>query len=361
MLMARDRVMVGMTRVLQIGRTRGCCVSPAGSDRRDFLRLVGAIGAAVAIAPSGVLAAADRIDVHSHIAPPEWIRRLTPEGIILPPLANWSVAAYLEELDRAGIARAITSITSPGLWFDDRATARGLARACNDYAAQLRSDHPGRFGIFAVLPLPDVESSLNELEYAFDTLKADGVMLFTSYGDKWLGDPAFDPVFAELDRRGAIVYTHPIAANCCRNLVPGLNDATIEFGTDTTRAIARFVFSGSAARYPNLKMIFSHAGGTMPFLIGRFDLWSRTPPNPEIVPSGFRSHARRFYYDIAQATDEVTLTALKSVVPTTQILFGSDYPFRTCVEHVEGLHGSGVFTAAELAAIERDNSIAIGL
>lgn len=329
--------------------------------RRDFLAGVAACGAGVLLPRARALGAPHRIDVHSHLAPPEWIRRLTPEGIILPPLANWSVARHLEEMDRAGVATAITSITSPGLWFDDPPTARALARECNDYAAKLRSDHPDRFGIFAALPMPDIDGSLAEVEYALDTLQADGVMLFTSYADKWLGDPVFDPLFDELNRRGAVVYTHPIAASCCRNLVPGLNDATIEFGADTTRAIARFVFSGSAARYSDVRMIFSHAGGTMPFLIGRFDLWSRTPPNPEIVPAGFRSHARTFYYDIAQSANEVALTALKSVVPTERILFGSDYPFRSCVDHVEGLHASGVFSAEEIAGIERGHSVSLGL
>jgi predicted TIM-barrel fold metal-dependent hydrolase len=329
--------------------------------RRRFLS--GSAGAlASALLPSmSFPQTAQRIDVHSHIAPPAWIQRLTPEGLILPPLANWSVGAYVEELDRAGIAKATTSITAPGLWVQDRDVARALARACNDYAAGLRSDYPGRFGIFATLPLPDVDGTLREIEYALDVLDADGVMLFTNYGDRWLGDPAFDPVFEELNRRRAIVYTHPVSANCCRNLVPGINDATIEFGTDTTRSIARFVFSGSAARYPDVRMIFSHAGGTMPFLIGRFDLWSRTPPNPAIVPTGFRSHARRFFYDIAQATDPVALTALSSVVPVSQIVFGTDYPFRSCLEHVEGLHSAGVFTPQQIRAIESGNAAAMGL
>jgi predicted TIM-barrel fold metal-dependent hydrolase len=262
-------------------------------------------------------------------------------------------------MDRGGVERAITSVTSPGLWFGDPAVARPLARACNDYAAQLRADHPGRFGVFAVLPLPDIEGSLKELEYGLDVLKADGICLFTSYGDKWLGDPAFDAVFAELNRRKTLVYTHPVAANCCRNLVPGINDATIEFGTDTTRAIARFVFSGSAARFPDVRLIFSHAGGTMPFLIERFDRWSQTPPYPQSVPAGFRAHARNFYYDTAQASNHTALTALKALIPTSHILFGTDYPFRTALEHVNGLAQSGVFTPREIRGIEREHALAL--
>jgi predicted TIM-barrel fold metal-dependent hydrolase len=287
------------------------------------------------------------------------VRKLTPEGIIQPQITNWSVPRYLEDMDKAGVATAMTSITSPGLWFRDPAIARPLARSCNDYAAKLRADHPGRFGVFACLPLPDVDGSLREIEYALDTLKADGIFLFTSYDNKWLGDPAFDPVFAELNRRRVLIYTHPLAANCCRNLVTGLSDASIEFGTDTTRAIARYVFSGSAARYPDLRIIFSHAGGTMPFLMERFDLWSKTPPAPKDVPLGFRAHARKFYYDIAQSSNAVSMTALKSVVPTNHILFGTDWPFRTALEHVESLHSNGVFTPAEIRGIERDHFMAL--
>jgi len=330
--------------------------------RRLLLQGLGAAGIGALVASHPVFAsspAPHRIDIHSHIAPPAWIRRLTPEGVILPPLANWTIARHLDDMDRAGVATAITSMTSPGLWFGDPAVARPLARACNDYAAQLRADHPGRFGVFAVLPLPDIEGSLKELEYGFDVLKADGICLFTSYGDRWLGDPAFDPVFAELNRRKAVVYTHPISANCCRNLVPGINDPSIEFGTDTTRAIARFVFSGSAARYPDVKLIFSHAGGTMPFLIERFDLLSRTPPYPQSLPAGFRAFARNFYYDTAQSSNAVALTALKAVVPTSHILFGTDYPFRTSLEHVDGLKAAGVFTDAEIRGIEREHALAI--
>jgi predicted TIM-barrel fold metal-dependent hydrolase len=299
-----------------------------------------------------------RIDVHSHLAPPAWIRKLTPEGVVLPPLANWSVARHLDDMDRGGVQIAVTSITAPGLWFSDAPALRTLARACNDYAAELRSQHPDRFGVFAVLPLPDVEGSLREMEYALDVLKADGICLYTSYDGKWLGDPAFDAVFAELNRRKTLVYTHPVAANCCRNLVPGINDATIEFGTDTTRAIARYVFSGSASRFPNVRLIFSHAGGTMPYLIERFDVWSRNAPNARELP-GFRSLASGFFYDIAQSANPVALRALASIVPDSHILFGSDYPFRTTLEHVTGLANCGVFDAAAIRGIERENFLSL--
>jgi predicted TIM-barrel fold metal-dependent hydrolase len=161
-------------------------------------------------------------------------------------------------MDKAGVATAITSITTPGVSFGDPVAARRLARECNEYAARLVVDFPGRFGVFAALPLPDIEGSLRETAYALDVLKADGVCMFTSYGDRWLGDPEFTPVMAELDRRKAVLYTHPTAPNCCRNLVPDVPAPIIEYGTDTTRTIASLVFSGTAARFPNIRFIFSH-------------------------------------------------------------------------------------------------------
>ena len=170
------------------------------------------------------------------------------------------------------------------------------AARSNEYAAKLVADYPGRFGNFAMLPLTDAEGSLRELTYALDTLKADGIALMTSYGDKWLGDPLFLPVMEELNRRKALVYTHPTAANCCVNLVPTQPPVMIEFGTDTTRTIADIVFSGNARRFPDIRWIFSHAGGTMPFLIERFVRHPLLVPKAkETVPDGTLAELKRFY------------------------------------------------------------------
>jgi predicted TIM-barrel fold metal-dependent hydrolase len=259
-------------------------------------------------------------------------------------------------MDRAGVAKSITSITSPGLWFGDDAMARRLSRECNDYAAKLAVDHPGRFGVFVSIPLPDIDGSLREIEYGLDKLKADGIAMFTNYGDKWFGDPAFAPVYEELNRRKAVVYTHPRSANCCRNVLPDLNDSAIEWGTDTTRAIARTIFAGTAAKYPDIRVIFSHAGGTMPFLIERFDLAAKGPQFAKQLPEGFLAAAKKFYYDTAQASNPVAMGALKKLIPMSQIVFGTDYPFRTAADHVKGLKECGVFDAKELLAIDNENA-----
>jgi 6-methylsalicylate decarboxylase len=294
-----------------------------------------------------------RIDVHHHIAPPAYLDAVGPD--INPPLKSWSLAKAIEDMDEGNVATAIVSITQIAMRLSDPERIRRLARSCNDYAARLVSDHRGRFGMFVALPLPDVDASLREIEYGLDQLKADGVGLYTSYHDKWLGDPLFEPIFAELNRRKAVSYVHPAVPDCCRNIVPGVGDAAIEYGTDTTRAIARMVFSGTAQRYPDARMIWSHAGGTMPFLIERFIRMAQQAEYAALLPQGFLPEAQRFFYDTAQASNRTALTAARLVIPAARFVFGTDYPYRTAAEHVAGLRQCGVFDAAELAAIDRGN------
>jgi predicted TIM-barrel fold metal-dependent hydrolase len=328
--------------------------------RREFLAGLAILGAN-AVIPKGLSAAqtptAFRIDVHNHITPPSYAAELGPKHLISGQVQNWTVAKVLEDMDQAGVATAITSLAPPGVWNGDDAAARTLARKCNDEAARLVADHKGRFGMFVNLPMPDVQGTLREIEYGLDTLKADGVCMFTSYGDKWLGDPLFNPVFDELNRRNAVVYTHPKSANCCKNVLPNISDSEIEYGTDTTRAITQYVFGGTARRCPNVRMIFSHAGGTMPFLIERFVNLAKNPAWAAKLPQGFLPEATKFYYDTAQTANAAAMAALLKVVPVSQIVFGSDYPFRTAADHVNGLQECGMFTAKNLKEIGRDNAV----
>ncbi len=168
------------------------------------------------------------------------------------------------------------SITTPGVPATGERAAR-IARESNEYAAKLAADHGRRFGFFTCVPMDDMDAALKEVAYGFDVLKAQGVGLFTSYSGHWLGDAQFDPLFAELERRKAIVYVHPTSAACCTRLIPEVADTLIEYGTDTTRAIASYVYRGAARRFPNVRMIWSHSGGTMPYLIERFDGADRSP------------------------------------------------------------------------------------
>lgn len=332
--------------------------------RRTFLTGLAALGAGALIYKDEIeaqtsSAAPHRIDVHNHVAPPGYMAELTRLGLTQAALAAWTPTKALEDMDRGGVATSVTSMSPPGIWFVDDATARRIARICNDYEARLAADHPGRFGMFINLPLPDIDGSLREIEYGFDTLKADGVCFYTSYGDKWLGDPAFNPVYEELNRRKAVIYTHPISANCCRNILPGVGDGAIEWGTDTTRAITRMIFGGTAARYPEIRVIFSHAGGTMPFLVERFINMAKGAQYAAQLPQGFLASAKKFYYDTAQTSNPAAMSALTKVIPTSQIVFGTDFPYRTAAEHVTGLAECGVFGAKELAAIDRENALTL--
>lgn len=335
------------------------------SSRRTFLAGLAALGATALVpgresaaqAPAAGGAAPHRIDVHHHLSPPPYVTELTARKMGARPTLDWTPAKSIDDMDKAGVATSVTSITTPGVRMGDDATARRLARERNEYTAKLVSDHHGRFGMFAVVPMPDVDGTLQEIAYALDVLKADGIGFITSFGDKWLGDPAFAPVMDELHRRKAVVYTHPTAANCCRNLIPDVTDAVIEYGTDTTRTIASLLFSGTAARCPDIRFIFSHAGGTLPFLTERFTRLPLVNKSLEAkVPNGALYELKRFYYDVAQAAHPMALASLLKLVPVSQVLFGTDYPFRTSADHVKGLAEYG-FSASDLRAIDRDNAL----
>jgi predicted TIM-barrel fold metal-dependent hydrolase len=299
------------------------------------------------------------VDTHHHMCAGAYVDFVKAKFGLVPYveriLRNGSAEKSLEDMDKGGVARSIMSLTTPGVWFGDVAEGRRLSREVNEHFAKTVADHPKRYGMFAVLPLPDVEGSLRELEYALDTLKADGIGLFTSYQDRYLGDAAFAPVFDELNRRKAIVYTHPKRADCCVNLLPEVSEAVIEYGTDTTRTIASIVFSGTAARCPDIKFLFSHAGGTMPFLIGRFIGLAQQPNLAQRLPHGVLHELQRFYYDLAQASNPGATSSLMKLVKISQVLFGTDFPYNTAAAHIEGLSHCG-FTPDEMKAIYYDNA-----
>jgi predicted TIM-barrel fold metal-dependent hydrolase len=338
-------------------------------SRRDVLTGAGATLAALAAGerPGRSLAqsapAHGVIDVHHHVSPPQFLSALTKYKLGERPMMDWTPARSIEDMDRAGVVRALTSITTPGVWFGDNQETRDLARACNDYAASLAQQYPGRFGTFASLPLPDVDGCLKEIEYAFDVLKADGIGVMTSFGDKYLGDPSFAPVMAELNRRKAVVYTHPTAAQCCRNILPDIQYSVVELAVDTTRAIANLIFTGTVAQFPDIKFIFSHAGGTVPFIYQRL---TRYPAMDRAlglgkgidakVPEGVLAALRGFYYDTAQEAFPIAMQALAKLVSTSQIVFGTDFPFRTAADHVKGLADCG-FSPEELEAIHHKNAV----
>jgi 6-methylsalicylate decarboxylase len=336
------------------------CCPPTNLSRRGFMATAIAAGAAAAL-PRAAFAQAKphRIDVHHHLSPPTWLDAMKRIKAANPPMANWSVQKTLDDMEKGGVAIAMTSPTTPQVTPLAADEAARLARESNEYAKKLETDHPGRFGTFAMLPLPYIDESLKEIAYAFDTLKVDGVGCMTSYGDKWLGYPVFDPVWAELNRRKATVYTHPTGANCCVNLVQGITESSIEFGTDTTRTIATLIFSGTSMKYPDINWIFSHGGGALTAFAERFLIQMVTTPpyKDKFTRAQVEGELKRFFYDTAQISNTVTIGALAQLVPVSQIVYGTDFPYRTAAEHTAGL--AARFKADDLKAIDRENALRI--
>ncbi len=344
-----------------------CCgpvAAPVNPARRNFLAQgAAALGLGAAATLDRVVSAEaqspakTRIDVHHHFLPQFHVDSMMAPGRRVgsrPP--KWSPALSLEEMDKSGIATSILSIVQPGIWYGNNLDeSRKLARELNEYATKTAKDHPGRFGLFACIAPPDVDGSLKEIEYALDTLKADGIGLLTSYQDKYLGDPSFAPVYAELNRRKAVVYVHPTTPNCCRGLVPGIPPGSIEYATDSTRTIAHVVFSGTATKFPDIRWIWSHSGGTLPFLTGRFIRLAMERKTAHL-PNGPMPEFKKFYYELAQGNTPGQLAALLKMVDISQVLYGTDYPFRDGAEVNAGIKEYG-FSAADIAAIERGNAM----
>jgi predicted TIM-barrel fold metal-dependent hydrolase len=291
---------------------------------------------------------ARRVDVHHHFYPPQYLEAMRQmpgrgsSGATFPGVAQWMPARTIEEMDKHRVQTAILSLSPPGPRMLDQAVNRKLARICGEYGAQLARDNPGRFGLFAPVPMPDVEGTLREIEYALDTLKADGIELMTSYGDKWLGHPDFDPVFEELNRRKALIYVHPLAAACSIDLIEWVPDALIEYPHDTSRAVLSLLFSGTLARLPDIRFIFCHAGGTVPFLSGRILHSGSNRAFLDRVPNGVDYELRKLHYDVALAAFEPSLAALFAYVPVSQVLLGSDYPFSSIGLSIKGLEEAGL-------------------
>ncbi len=337
------------------------------SPRRGFLSKLAALGAAGAL-PGGLMAQEPksapvaargkpyRIDVHHHLMYPGYLEEVG--GRRAGSTFKWSPAMSIEDMDKSGIAASILSLIQPSASIGDVEKGRRVARLSNEFGAQLARDYPGRFASFATIPLLDAEGSLKEIQYALDTLKADGISLMTSYQDKYLGDASFAPIWEELNRRKAVIYTHPLSPDCCRNIKSEVPPAVVEYATDTTRTIASLVFSGTAARYPDIRWIFSHSGGTMPFLLSRFtrhEIDMKEKAN-ERVPKGVMYELKRFHYDTAQGNHAGALAALMKIVTPSQVLYGTDFPFRDGAEETGGLSAFR-FEAKDLRAIERDNAL----
>src|ERR1700691_2180615 len=263
------------------------------------------------------------VDVHHHILPDVFWRATNdahnPVGGISP--APWSKESTLSFMDDAGIDVAITSISTPGVHMGDDAAARDLARRVNELSAELIQERPDRFGGFAALPLPDVDGALRELEYGLDVLKLDGVVLFSNARGIYLGDKRFKPLFDEFERRKAVVFVHPTASPDPSAHSLGLPDTLIDFTADTTRAVTQLHYGNTFARTKNVKYIFSHAGGTVPYLATRIGVVDEMKVIPGAEERGTAADTmRRHYWDTAISWREPILRMLRTEIGLDHVL-----------------------------------------
>jgi predicted TIM-barrel fold metal-dependent hydrolase len=309
--------------------------------------------------------ACGRIDVHAHFLPEVYAQALAGAGLTVLdggfPVPRWSAAAAIEMMDRQQIATAIVSLSSPSSHFLPPAERPALVRAVNDAGAELMRGHPGRFGYFASLPMPDIPAALAELRRAFDELGADGVVLQTNTDGTYLGAPAFAPIFTELNRRKATLFLHPTSPACFESLSLGRPAPLLEFPLDTTRTIVDLLYTRALQTNPDIKVIVPHGGAALPALVARIAAFAGLPfiePRPASEAEVFET-LERLYYDVALSAHPIPFAALRRIAPITQILFGSDWPFTPeagVARNLRQLTQANDLTEPEARAIARDNA-----
>jgi predicted TIM-barrel fold metal-dependent hydrolase len=306
---------------------------------------------------------AGMIDVHFHLIPQFYRDAVYAAGTgpAIGRYPDWTPQLALELMDKHGIALAMLSLGQPGVGFlpDDKASA--FARRCNDYAAELIAQHPARFGCFGLLPMHDIDAALAEARYCLETLHFEGISLFASYGGKFLGDAAFDPVLDYLNARNAVAHIHPSLHPSSKSLDLPWPGFMIEYPFDTTRAAVNLLFTGALERFPAMRFILSHAGGTLPFLAWRL---SAAPMIDKRLKQRSREDIfaglRTFWYDNALASGPQPYGALSKIAAPDRILFGSDWPFcndGVVAEEVADFTAPGFLSPDELAKISRVNAL----
>ncbi len=319
-------------------------------------------------APSG----AYRIDLHAHFLPPDYRAALLDHGHVTIggyPTPDWSPEQALAFMDYYGIQAQALSVSDPGVSFLHGKEASDMARYCNTYAAGLFESHAGRFGAFAVLPMPDVAASIAEAVYALDELHLDGVVLLSAYDGVYLGDPRFEPLMIALQQRGAYVFVHPAAIPVDAKPQLPLPDFLEEFTFDTTRAATFMMATGLTQRYPNIRFQLAHAGGTLPFLSHRVsvasqtvlgELWPDDLPRPSILDT--QRQIANFYYDTALSGSAAAMASVLAVSSREHVVFGSDWPFSALTLPQTGTRDpapglSEIFDADQRLEVERRNPL----
>ena len=310
------------------------------------------------------MASPRRIDVHFHLIPPFYREAVyeAGRGPAIGRYPDWTPELALELMDAHGIEVALTSLAQPGVGFGSAASAQAMARRCNAYAAELVARWPRRFGAFGTVPMWSTQGALDEIAYCLDTLKFDGISLFASYEENFLGDPRFDPLLAMLDERAAVVFVHPGLHPSSKGLALPWPGFMMEYLFDTTRAVVNLIFSGAIARFPRIKFILPHAGGLVPYFAWRLSVSPMIDRRlPQLTREEVYAGLRHFWYDNALSPGEQTFGSLDHVAASERIVFGTDFPFanpRVIAEMVK-THESGFLPDARRAAIDRSNALAL--
>jgi 6-methylsalicylate decarboxylase len=310
------------------------------------------------------MASPRRIDVHFHLIPPFYREAVyaAGRGPAIGKYPDWTPQLALDLMDACGIEIALTSLAQPGVGFGDEASAQVLARRCNDYAAELVARWPTRFGAFGTVPMWSIKGALDEIAYALDVLEFDGVSLFASYGENFLGDARFDPVLAMLDERGAVVFVHPGLHPSSRELALPWPAFMMEYLFDTTRAVVNLIFSRAIERFPRVRFILPHAGGLVPYFAWRLSVSPMIDPRlPQLSREQVYAGLKHFWYDNALSPGEQTFGALDHAALAERIVFGTDFPFanpRVIAEMIK-TYESGFLSDARRAEIDRTNALAL--
>ncbi len=305
------------------------------------------------------------IDVHHHLIPPAFIKIMQKYNINQvagAPLPPWNAERSIEAMDLIGTQTAITSLSAPGVYFGHLPEACDLARACNEFSAELKLKYQGRFGSFAVLPMPFTEESCLEAEYALDILKADGIVLLGSTEGIFLGNPQLDELMHVLNRRKTTVFIHPNIHASSQTLGLNIPGFILEFLCDTTRASVNLISSGVLEKYPDINWILAHAGGFLPYVAWRVSLGNMMPELADKAPQGFLHYIRRFYFDTALSPSPYAMAALTELVEPSHILFGSDFPFapkQLSMMQKQDFDQLKVFDPIQKSQILRNNSLSL--
>jgi predicted TIM-barrel fold metal-dependent hydrolase len=304
-----------------------------------------------------------RIDLHAHYLPDFYRAALAAAGLSrpdgIPAIPSWDETTALQAMDALSVRTAMLSISSPGVHFGDKGKAVEMARLVNEEAVRLAERHPGRFGLFASLPAPEIEESVEELRYALDVLDADGIVLETNQRGMYLGNERLEPIFAEVASRSSVIFIHPTSPFGADELSLDYPAPVLEFMFETTRSIADLILAGVLQRHPGLRVIVPHAGAALPVLVNRIDLLAPALSNGALVPEA-REAMKLLHFDLAGAPVEELLRALLSVASPEKLHYGSDYPFTplaACSALATRLENTPTLTDSLRDAVFHSNSV----